>query len=368
MTSHCRALMRRTIAAAAIFATLPVLAQVPPGPVAPMNAAPVVSSVGQSLQAAMGAAQPAAQSGQYAQAVPQSTQTSGYQNLPQSAPLSMPPAIPVRPGAGLPPEIFGQAYNAQIPLSSDQIRDLKKLLDESKKASSESATKAPNPESSRISLSLAPGRPPIPIRLSAGIVSTILFTDSTGAPWPIVGIVPGEKGKFDIQHDDKKAPHIFTIVPMEAYASSNLSIWLENSTMPVVVSVVAGQRSVDFMLELSIQARGPNAKAASIDFSLSSDVIPPEQNAILNGLTPQGATELKVSGGDAKAWLIGGKLLLRTQMILRAPTARRVFSGADGTKVYELPSTPIINMISDGKNVVLTVSGFPAPYMAQATK
>lgn len=328
---------------------------------AAQNATTPLGPVAQMSQA------PAPQSSSVAAQQPQAPQPApGFQNLPQPTPLALPPALPLIPGQGVPPDAFGAAYNGAVPLSNEQIRTLKRELDSARRASSANPGKPPVAESSRVPLSLAPGRPPHVLRLSADTVSTILFTDSTGAPWPIVGIVPGAKGLFDIQRDEKRAPHIFTISPMETYVSSNMSIWLENATVPVVLSVVGGQRSVDYMLELSIQARGPQAKAVTMDYALSNEIIPPAQNAILNGLTPQGATKLKVTGGDAQAWFLDNRLLVRTSMLLRAPSARKVFSGADGTKVYELPSTPVINMASEGKTVTLTISGFPAPYLTQA--
>lgn len=318
---------------------------------------PLVVACGIAIAANSAAAQQATQ--------PSGPTPPGFQNLPGNEPVrTPPPVIPTRAGEGVPSEVMGQAYNSEYPLSDAQIREYRRLLEGAKRASAATPTVRPIPENTRVPLTLSPGRPPHVLRLSSDLVSTVVFTDSTGAPWPIVAVVPGAKGLLDIKVDPKRAPHMFTVAPLESYASTNISVWLENSTVPVIISVVGQQRYVDFMLELAIQARGPNAKAPTVDYAVANEVISAEQNEILNGLTPQGATELKVTGGDARAWMLGNRMILRTAMLLRAPTARRVFSGADGSKVYELPSTPVVNLANEGRTVTLSIAGFPAPYMA----
>lgn len=309
----------------------------------------------------------------HAQSAP--PQTGGYQppppgftNLPAAVPMQEPPpVIPLKPGQGAANDLVGKAFNAEYPMSVQQIEAYQRLLEEMKRVSAAKSKPRAVPESSRVPISLTPGRAPHVLRLSADMVSTVIFTDSTGAPWPIVAVIAGAKDKLDIKRDDKRAPHIFTVAPLESYVTTNLSVWLENSTVPIVMSVVGQQRLVDFMLEMAVQARGPNAKAPTVDYALSNELISADQNEILNGLTPQGAIELKVTGGDARAWVIGNKMMLRTSMLLRAPTARRVFSGADGSKVYELPHTPVVNMVSEGRTITLSVSGFPAPYISPAS-
>lgn len=292
----------------------------------------------------------------------------GFANLPAAGAIQeMPPVIPLKPGQGAPSDLIGRAFNSEYPMSPQQIEEYQRLLDEMKRASAAKLKPRAVPESSRVPISLAPGRAPHVLRLSSDMVSTVIFTDSTGAPWPIVAVIAGAKGQLDIKRDEKRAPHIFTVSPLETYVATNLSVWLENATVPIVMSVVGQQRLVDFMLEMAVQARGPNAKAPTVDYALNNELISAEQNEILNGLTPQGAIELKVIGGDARAWVIGNKMMLRTMMMLRAPTARRVFSGADGSKVYELPHTPVVNMVSEGRTITLSISGFPAPYISPAS-
>lgn len=292
----------------------------------------------------------------------------GFANLPGGAlGQEAPPVIPLKAGQGADSDMVGRVFNTEYPLSIKQIEEYQRQLDEMKRVSAAKPKPTAIPESSRVPISLTPGRAPHVLRLSTDMVSTVIFTDSTGAPWPIVAVIAGAKGKLDIKREEKRAPHIFTVAPLESYVSTNLSVWLENSTVPIVMSVVGQQKLVDFMLEMAVQARGPNAKAPSVDYALNNELISAEQNEILNGLTPQGSLELKVSGGDARAWVIGNKMMLRTSMLLRAPTARRVFSGADGSKVYELPHTPVVNMVSEGRTITLSISGFPAPYISPAS-
>lgn len=286
--------------------------------------------------------------------------------MAQGASPTPPPRIPAptddgirAPGAS--PEAYNKASRELQPMSPEQIARFRKELEAQKDAASRAAGDRPIPESNRIPIELSTVRPPQVLRVGADMVSTIMFTDVTGQPWPIAGVVPGSKGWVDIKTDPERAPHIFTVTPQASYVMTNLSVWLQDSTTPVIIQVVSDKRRVDSLLELVPQARGPLAKKNSVEFAVSPQVISGEQNDLMSGLTPAGATPLKVMGGDAQAWILNGKMYLRSRMMLRAPSARFVFSNSDGTKVYELPVTPVINMVDDGRNVAIKVAGLPTP-------
>lgn len=257
--------------------------------------------------------------------------------------------------------IYRRAYKDEYPLSDKQTRQYRRDLEATKDSASRGANDRPIPESNRIPIELSTVKPPQVLRVAADMVSTVMFTDATGQPWPIAAVVPGTKGWVDVKHSADKAPHIFTVTPLESYVMTNLSVWLQDSTTPVIIQVVSDKRRVDSLLELMAQSRGPLAKKPSVDFAVSNQAISPEQNDIMSGLTPAGATPLKVIGGDARAWVLNNKMYLRSKMMLRAPTARFVFSSSDGTKVYELPVTPVVNMVDEGRSVSLSISGIPAP-------
>lgn len=275
-----------------------------------------------------------------------------------------PPRIPAPEGItklGASDTAVEQAQREQHPMNPEQIRRYKQLLDEIKDSSARAPRDRPIPESNRIPIELSTMRPPQVLRVSPDMVSTVIFTDVTGQPWPIAAVVPGSKGWVEIKTDPERAPHIFTVTPQETYAMTNLSVWLQDSTTPVIIQVVSDKRQVDSLLELVAQARGPLAKKNSVEFAVSPQVISSEQNDLMSGLTPTGAVPLKVMGGDAQAWILNGKMYLRSRMMLRAPSARFVFSNSDGTKVYELPVTPVVNMVDDGRNVAIKVAGLPTP-------
>lgn len=277
----------------------------------------------------------------------------------QTAPPKIPPPDfqdPLDEGV-----IYKRAYRDEYPLSDKQTRQYRRDLEATKESASRSAGDRPIPESNRIPIELSTVKPPQVLRVAADMVSTVMFTDATGQPWPIAAVVPATKGWVDIKRNAEKAPHIFTVAPLETYVMTNLSVWLQDSTTPVIIQVVSDKRRVDSLLELMAQSRGPLAKKPTVDFAVSNQAISPEQNDIMSGLTPSGATALKVMGGDARAWVLNNKMYLRSKMMLRAPTARFVFSSSDGTKVYELPVTPVVNMVDEGRSVSLSISGIPAP-------
>lgn len=280
-----------------------------------------------------------------------------------------PPRIPAPEGIikmGASDQAIDQAQRDQHPMSPEQVRQYKRMLDDLKDSSARAPRERPIPESNRIPIELSTMRPPQVLRVSADMVSTVMFTDVTGQPWPIAAVVPGSKGWVEIKSDPERAPHIFTVTPQETYAMTNLSVWLQDSTTPVIIQVVSDKRRVDSLLELVAQARGPLAKKNAVEFAVSPQVISSEQNDLMSGLTPAGAVALKVMGGEAQAWILNGKMYLRSRLMLRAPSARFVFSNSDGTKVYELPVTPVVNMVDDGRNVSLKVAGLPTPQITPA--
>ena len=73
---------------------------------------------------------------------------------------------------------------------------------------------------------------------------------------------------------------------------------------------------------------------------------------------------------DVTAWVIGDRMYIRSRANVLAPPVPKdgkVATGADGTKVYELPHAPEVLLMQGGSVGRLRLSGFPAPTMAQLT-
>ena len=113
---------------------------------------------------------------------------------------------PVDVGENIGDEAFATMTQSQLPMTPNQIRTLRKLFDETQRAAAEYPGVPPRPTSSSIVVNLAPGATPPVIRLLSGFVTSLVFVDATGAPWPIKAIDIGDPQAFDFQWDKKMTP------------------------------------------------------------------------------------------------------------------------------------------------------------------
>lgn len=250
-------------------------------------------------------------------------------------------------------EAFKQLLDKISPLTPDQIIEMRKQQDKAQQAVATTPNTPPRPVSSTLTIDLSPGITPPVIRLSAGFVSSLVFVDSTGQPWPISDYSLGNPKSFNIQWD-KKTNTMF-IQSTTTYSTANLAIRLATLDTPVMLSLVSGQRDVDYRVDLQVQGRGPNALAPIVGDNLPTGN--PALLSVLDGVPPPGSVELLVSNGLGRAWVSKGKLIFRTQLTVLSPAWSSIVSSADGTKVYEMVQTPLILVSQNGKLVKIELKG-----------
>jgi intracellular multiplication protein IcmK len=191
------------------------------------------------------------------------------------------------------------------------------------------------------------------IRLSAGFITSLVFVDSTGAPWPIDSYSLGNPSAFNIQWDKKS--NILLVQAITAHRMGNLAIILKGLNTPVMLDLNPGQAAMDVRVDLRIPGFGPQAKPAV-------DILPgtesPALLALLDGIPPQGARSLKSSACENCAWLVDKKLYLRTQFSVLSPAWISTLSSADGTHVYEMQLTPLVLATYNGKTIKMKIEGF----------
>lgn len=266
--------------------------------------------------------------------------------------LSQTSASPVVSNA-LSDQAFTNVAKGVMPMSTQQIRTLHQLLAQSQQAAAEDAGVPPRPTSSSVAVSLAPGATPPIVRLQAGFVTSVVFLDSTGAPWPITAYDLGDPKAFNIQWDHKG--NTLMIQAMSHYTGGNLAVMLQGLDTPVMVTLQPGQHAVDYRMDLRVPGLGPNAAPDSAD-QLPTDTNPVLLQ-ILDGVPPADATSYQVSGGDASAWVIGDKLYLRTRLTLVSPGWIAKMRSADGMYAYELQKTDIILASYHGQMMQLMLQG-----------
>lgn len=251
-------------------------------------------------------------------------------------------------------QAFKQFLDKTYPLTPEQILEMHRLQDQAQQAAQTSAVTPPKPVSSTQTLDLSPGVLPPVVRLATGFVSSLVFVDATGQAWPIADYSIGNPKSFNIQWD-KKTNSLF-VQSTTPYVTGNLAVRLANLDTPVMISLVTGQKEIDYRVDLQVRGRGPNAIAPVGGQELPSPV---SNNllSILDGVPPSGSQELEVSQNAGRAWLHHGKLLFRTQLTVLSPAWSASVSSPDGTHVYELAQTPLILASQNGKPIKIELRG-----------
>lgn len=249
---------------------------------------------------------------------------------------------------------FKDMTRSLYPLNPEQIVRLKKIYQTNEYAQASTPGTPPKPTATSQFVNLSPGSTPPVIRLSQGFVSSLVFLDSTGAPWPISAYDLGDPSAFNIQWD--KTSNTLMIQAMKLYNYGNLAVRLRGLNTPVMLTLIPGQKAVDYRVDLRVQGYGPNAKSMPME-----EGIPPSASDILlhvlDGVPPAGSTRLIVSGGDARAWLSNNKMYVRTNLTILSPGWLASMTSADGTHAYEMQKSPVLLVSWHGKVMQLKVEG-----------
>ncbi|MFA5959476.1 MAG: DotH/IcmK family type IV secretion protein [Tatlockia sp.] len=240
------------------------------------------------------------------------------------------------------------------PLSTEEILRLKQLYHANEYAEAAPAGTPPKPTATSQFVNLSPGSTPPVIRLSQGFVTSLVFLDSTGSPWPIAAYDLGDPSAFNIQWD--KTGNTLMIQALKLYNYGNLAVRLRGLNTPVMLTLIPGQKAVDYRVDLRIQGYGPQAKSMPMEAG-----IPPSANAVLlhvlDGVPPAGSQRLSVSGGDARAWFLNEKMYVRTNLTILSPGWIGSMTSADGMHAYEMQKSPVLLVSWHGKVMQLKVEG-----------
>lgn len=295
---------------------------------------------------------------------PAPSQTAGQPNVVNS-PIVAPPIAPVGAntvtavdtGSDVGEEAFAAMTQSQLPLTPPQIRTLHKLFDETQRAVGEYPGVPPKPTSSSLVVNLSPGATPPVIRLLNGYVTSLVFVDSTGAPWPVRSVDNGDPKDFNITWDQKDSNTSTLLVQaITQYKAANLAVQLEGLNTPVMLTLLPGQAAVDYRVDLHVPGIGP--LALPIQNGLPPSASPALLN-VLSGIPPQGSRQLRVSpGGYAEVWILGSNLYIRSRATVLSPAWIATMSSSDGTHAYKMPVAPMIIVSLNGKPVNLSLQGY----------
>lgn len=298
---------------------------------------------------------------------PTTAQTAG-QASPQPANTTPPqPAFNPNPGqqslVNSLPTVQGQAdsnlaFNAMLqqnmPLTPQQVIMLRQRIDLAQRAAAVPANIPPKPVSSTLMINLAPGTTPPAIRLATGYVSSLVFVDSTGAPWPIASFDIGNPKAVNMQWDGKG--NILMIQASAPYSNGNIVVRLVGLPTPVTLELVTGQPVVDYRADIHVAGFGPNAKDIDVGTDLPANATQ-LLLGVLDGIAPAGSRQVNVIGADAMAWTLGDKMYLRTHLTVLSPGWFGTMMSPDGTRAYELPKTSTILVSKFGEPAEIKIEG-----------
>ncbi len=261
------------------------------------------------------------------------------------------PFVPPSPDSNI---AFNNMMQQNMPLTPQQIIRIKQSIDMSQRTAQIPAVVPPKPVSTTLMVNLAPGSTPPAIRIAQGYISSLVFVDSTGAPWPIGAYDIGDPTMMNIQWDGKS--NVLLIQAVKPYSNGNLVIRLSGLLTPVTLEIVSGQRVVDYRTDIHVSGIGPNSKDLPIGTPL-----PDSANqlllGVLDGVAPPGSRNLSVKGGDCQAWLLGDKMYLRTRLTVLSPGWMGRMTSPDGMIAYEMQRSSSVLVSQYGNPIELKIEG-----------
>jgi intracellular multiplication protein IcmK len=251
-----------------------------------------------------------------------------------------------------------EAFNAMLkqnaPLTPQQVIRLHQVIDESQRAASISPTVPPKPVSSTIMINLAPGATPPAIRLAQRHVTSLVFVDSTGSPWPIASYDIGDSKAITPQWDGKS--NILLIQALSPYDDSDLVVRLAGLPTPITLELVPGQRVVDARTDIHVPGIGPNSKDLPLGTGLPDNADQVLLD-VLDGIAPSHSKQLMVKGGRCQAWLAGSTMYLRTRLTVLSPGWVGRMKSPDGMMAYKMQLSSSVLVSQYGKPVELRIGG-----------
>lgn len=245
-------------------------------------------------------------------------------------------------------EAFDAAITGLFPLNPENIKDLLKEYDKTKRATEEPVHGIPTPRVNVETVSLDPGVAPMEIHTAIGHITTLNILDVTGAPWPIQDI--SWAGDFEVI-EPEEGGHVVRITPMALTAYGNMSIRLLTLKTPITIMLKTGTDEVQYRVDARIPEFGPFAQTPLIEGGTERVAGNALIIAVLDGVPPEGSEKLDVSGVDGRttAYKIKGSTYVRTPLTLLSPGWDQSVSSADGMNVYALADTPILLLSDKGR-------------------
>lgn len=249
-------------------------------------------------------------------------------------------------------EAFEAALESLLPLRPAEIRELLEHFDRTQESVELPVYPLPKPEFTVQTIALDPGTKPSVVRVAHGHVTTLNILDNSGAPWPIEDI--SWAGNFEIiRSGADTGTHIIRITPQSEFAYGNMSIKLLTLQTPVILTMETSRDLVHYRFDAIIPDNGPMAEAPLIQGGLTLTSGSPDMSSVLQGIMPDGAKRMNVSGVDRRtsAYQVGEATYVRTPLTLLSPSWTSSVASADGMRVYTIQNAPVLLLSDKGQMV-----------------
>jgi len=276
---------------------------------------------------------------------------------PAPVPAAEIPPLPPLPEVGQ--ESFKRMSNESSPLTPQQIREMARMMEQAERAAAEQPRYTPKAVSSSVVANLAPGATPPVVRLFANHVTTVVFMDQLGNPLSIRAVDLGAPEGFSLTHSAQEdgTTSFISLSPKSLYASGNIVVALDGVNAPVALTLISGQREVDYRVDVRI--RGVTAKGVVQASGLPGNV-GNETMSMLGGFTPEGSKALRTSSDAVQAWSMGDRFYVRTpaSSTLLSPAHLEMVKAPDGSAVYVIPPTPVLMLLAGNDTASVTITGY----------
>lgn len=263
----------------------------------------------------------------------------------------------------------------ELVFEPNQVRDVKEILLQQQRANMSPYPSVATPTTRSLNVKFAPGAIPPVIRLSANMLTTIVFTDAAGNPWNINnvsmnrglfsdGLIPNNQNPNQVQENSNEkaikqsGQNILSLEPLNPVAYGNIAITLDGLDTPVIFILSTGQAEVDLRVDARIPGLNPHRTAKSSFSSSSPTNYSLDDTTLLfvDGSPPEDAVLLKTTSRELDAWLFNDEVVIRTDAQIIYPAFKASVTSASGMTVYRFDKEVKAFTISKGtssKNIFI---------------
>lgn len=197
------------------------------------------------------------------------------------------------------------------------------------------------------------------IYLSPNYVTTIQFLDKNGGLWPMQNYTLA-LGKNIIDRDLNSSSLVLAPKDIK-FGRGNLVVLLENSNVPIIMTVEISPDKIDYRVEVSVNDYGPNSQPVIYntnpkqDMSFMANFVVEDLYSMLDGITPSD-TYIKRKTSlpeDVEVWVRDKVMYVRTKDIIISPnlvpSQYNKMQSPDNTYLYTVPYLNVIVLSRHGK-------------------